>query len=165
MTFLALLISAGLRSAPGVMMVPLELHFGWDRATISFSAAVGIFLYGLVGPFAAALMMSLGIKRTMLGGLLLMSAATFASLWMTAPWHYVLSWGVLSGVGSGAVASVLGAAVVNRWFATRQGLVMGMLSASTATGALVFLPVLAWLSSARRVAAGGDRGERSPASR
>jgi MFS family permease len=147
-TFLALLISAGLRSAPGVMMVPLELHFGWDRATISFSAAVGIFLYGLVGPFAAALMMSLGIKRTMLGGLLLMSAATFASLWMTAPWHYVLSWGVLSGVGSGAVASVLGAAVVNRWFATRQGLVMGMLSASTATGALVFLPVLAWLSSA-----------------
>ncbi|MFA6112885.1 MAG: MFS transporter [Sphingomonas sp.] len=147
-TFLALLISAGLRSAPGVMMVPLELHFGWDRATISFSAAVGIFLYGLVGPFAAALMMSLGIKRTMLGGLLLMSAATFASLWMTAPWHYVLSWGVLSGVGSGAVASVLGAAVVNRWFATRQGLVMGMLSASTATGALVFLPLLAWLSSA-----------------
>ena len=147
-TFLALLISAGLRSAPGVMMVPLELHFGWDRATISFSAAVGIFLYGLVGPFAAALMMSLGIKRTMLGGLVLMSAATFASLWMTAPWHYVLTWGVLSGVGSGAVASVLGAAVVNRWFATRQGLVMGMLSASTATGALVFLPLLAWLSSA-----------------
>lgn len=147
-TFLALLISAGLRSAPGVMMVPLELHFGWDRATISFSAAVGIFLYGLVGPFAAALMMSLGIKRTMLGGLLLMSAATLASLWMTAPWHYVLTWGVLSGVGSGAVASVLGAAVVNRWFATRQGLVMGMLSASTATGALVFLPLLAWLSSA-----------------
>jgi MFS family permease len=147
-TFLALLISAGLRSAPGVMMVPLELHFGWDRATISFSAAVGIFLYGLVGPFAAALMQSVGIKRTMLGGLVIMSAATLASLWMTAPWHYVLTWGVLSGIGSGAVASVLGAAVVNRWFATRQGLVMGMLSASTATGALVFLPVLAWLSSA-----------------
>jgi predicted MFS family arabinose efflux permease len=53
---------------------------------------------------------------------------------------------VISGVGSGAVASVLGAAVVNRWFATRQGLVMGMLTASTATGALVFLPVLAWLA-------------------
>ncbi|WCM30018.1 MFS transporter [Sphingomonas sp. QA11] len=145
-TFFALLISAGLRSAPGVMMVPLEMHFGWDRATISFSAAVGIFLYGLVGPFAAALMMSFGIKRTMLAGLAIMSVSTLASLWMTEPWHYVLTWGVLSGVGSGAVASVLGAAVVNRWFATRQGLVMGMLSASTATGALIFLPLLAWLS-------------------
>jgi MFS family permease len=145
-TFLALLVAAGLRSAPGVMMIPLELHFGWDRATISFAAAIGILLYGLVGPFAAALMMSFGIKRTMLAGLALMSASTFASLWMSQPWHYVLSWGVLSGIGSGAVASVLGAAVVNRWFATRQGLVMGMLSASTATGALVFLPLLAWLA-------------------
>lgn len=145
-TFVALLVSAGLRSAPGVMMIPLELHFGWDRATISASAAVGIFLYGMVGPFAAALMMSFGIKRTMLAGLALMASATFASLWMTEPWHYVLSWGVISGIGSGAVASVLGAAVVNRWFATRQGLVMGMLTASTATGALVFLPFLAWLS-------------------
>jgi len=145
-TFVALLVSAGLRSTTGVIMVPLELHFGWDRATISFTAALGIFLYGLVGPFAAALMQSIGIRRTMLAGLGLMAAATFASLWMSAPWHYVLSWGVLSGIGSGAVASVLGAAVVNRWFATRQGLVMGMLSASTATGALVFLPFLAWLS-------------------
>lgn len=146
-TFFALLFSAGLRSAPGVMMLPLELHFGWDRATISFSAAIGILLYGLVGPFAAALMMSVGIKRTMLAGLALMAASTFASRWMTAPWQYVLSWGVLSGIGSGAVASVLGAAVVNRWFATRQGLVMGLLSASTATGSLVFLPLLAWLSA------------------
>jgi len=147
-TFLALLVSAGLRSAPGVMMVPLEMHFGWDRATISASAAIGIVFYGLVGPFAAALMQSIGIRRTMLGGLALMAVATIASLRMTEAWHYVLSWGVVSGIGSGAVASVLGAAVVNRWFATRQGLVMGMLSASTATGALVFLPVLAWLSSA-----------------
>jgi len=145
-TFLALLVSAGLRSAPGVMMLPLEQHFGWDRATISAAAAIGIFLYGLVGPFAAALMLTIGIKRAMLAGLALMSASTFASLWMAEPWQYVLSWGVFSGVGSGAVASVLGAAVVNRWFASRQGLVMGMLTASTATGALVFLPVLAWLA-------------------
>ncbi len=146
-TFVALLVSAGLRATPGVLMVPLQLNFGWDRATVSFSAAVGIFLYGLVGPFAAALMVSIGIRRTMLGGLVLMAAATFASLWMTAPWQYVLSWGVLSGIGTGAVASVLGAAIVNRWFATRQGVVMGLLSASTATGSLVFLPLLAWLSN------------------
>jgi len=145
-TFIALLVSAGLRSAPGVMMLPLELHFGWDRATISAAAAIGILLYGLVGPFAAALMLTIGIRRTMVAGLVLMSVSTFASLWMSEPWQYVLSWGVFSGVGSGAVASVLGAAVVNRWFATRQGLVMGMLTASTATGALVFLPLLAWLA-------------------
>lgn len=145
-TFLALLFAAGLRSAPGVLILPLELHFGWDRATVSLAAAIGIFLYGLTGPFAAALMQTFGIRRIMLIGLVLMSASTLASLWMTRPWHYVLSWGVMSGIGSGAIAPVLGAAVVNRWFARRQGLMMGLLTASAATGSLVFLPFMAWLT-------------------
>lgn len=145
-TFLALLVAAALRSAPSVLILPLEAHFGWDRATISFAAAVGIFLYGLTGPFAAALMQSIGIRRTMIGGLALMAASSLASLWMTESWHYVLSWGVISGVGSGAIAPVLGATVVNRWFATRRGLMIGLLTASTATGSLVFLPAMAWLT-------------------
>lgn len=145
-TFVALLVSAGLRSAPSVLIVPLEAYFGWDRALVSGTAAIGIVLYGLVGPFAAALMQSVGIKRTLISGLVLMSAATLGSLWMTAPWQYLLSWGVISGLGTGAVAPVLGATVVNRWFATRQGLMMGILTASTATGALIFLPLMAWLA-------------------
>ncbi|WP_116089638.1 MFS transporter [Sphingomonas crusticola] len=145
-TFAALLVAAGLRAAPSVLMLPLGMNFGWSRATVSTAAAVGICLYGLVGPFAAALMQTVGIRRTMMGGLTLMAGATFASLWMTQPWQYIVTWGVISGVGSGAVASVMGAAVVNRWFATRQGLIMGALTASTATGALIFLPFMAWLS-------------------
>ncbi|WP_299110890.1 MFS transporter, partial [uncultured Bradyrhizobium sp.] len=76
-----------------------------------------------------------------------MALSTIASLWMSQPWHYVFTWGVMSGLGSGAITAVLGAAVVNRWFAQRQGLVMGLLSASTASGSLVFLPVMAWLSA------------------
>ena len=146
-TFLALLVAAGLRSAPALLLVPVQFHFGWSLANLSFTAALGILFYGLVGPFAATLMLSFGIRRTMAAGLALMAAGTFASLWMTQSWQYLLSWGVVSGIGSGAVAPVLGAAVVNRWFARRQGLIMGLLSASTATGALVFLPFLAWLSS------------------
>ena len=145
-TFAALLVAAGLRAAPSVLMVPIGANFGWSRETVSTAAAVGIFLYGLVGPFAAALMQTVGIRRTMMGGLALMASATFASLWMREPWQYVATWGVISGIGSGAVASVMGAAVVNRWFATRQGLIMGALTASTATGSLIFLPFMAWLS-------------------
>ena len=145
-TFVCLLVAAGLRSAPSVMMMPLQLHFGWDRATVSLTSAVGIFLYGLVGPFAAALMLSLGIRRTMLGGLALMALGTLLSRFMSESWHYLLTWGVISGLGSGAIANVLGATITNRWFARRQGLVMGLLSASTATGALIFLPFLAWLT-------------------
>jgi len=143
--FLALLASAGLRSTPGVLMLPLQKAFGWDVGVISSSAAVGIFLYGLAGPFAAAVMQRFGIRRTVLGALVLMSASTGVSTFMTAPWQLFMSWGLLSGIGSGAVANVLGATIVNRWFTTNRGLVMGLLTASTATGTLIFMPGLASL--------------------
>ncbi|MFC3207272.1 MFS transporter [Aquamicrobium soli] len=144
--FLALLVSAGLRSAPGVMMLPLESELGWRRDAISLAAAVGIFLYGLTGPFAAALMERFGLRKILLGALALMAGSTALSLSMTEPWQMVATWGVFSGVGSGAVATVLGATIVNRWFKTNRGLVMGLMSASSATGMLVFLPALAWLA-------------------
>ncbi|TIM47476.1 MFS transporter [Mesorhizobium sp.] len=144
--FLCLLIAAGLRSAPAVMMLPLEESFGWRRDVVSLAAAIGIFLYGLTGPFAAALMERIGLRRTLLASLVLMSGSTALSLLMTQPWHLLLTWGVFSGVGSGAVATVLGATIVNRWFKTNRGLVMGLMSASAATGLLVFLPLLAALA-------------------
>ncbi|RWP07404.1 MFS transporter [Mesorhizobium sp.] len=144
--FLCLLIAAGLRSAPAVMMLPLEESFGWRRDVVSLAVAIGIFLYGLTGPFAAALMERIGLRRTLLASLVLMSGSTALSLLMTQPWHLLLTWGVFSGVGSGAVATVLGATIVNRWFKTNRGLVMGLMSASAATGLLVFLPLLAALA-------------------
>ncbi|MCY1221968.1 phosphoglycerate transporter family protein [compost metagenome] len=145
--FLSLLVSAGLRSSPSVLLVPLEEAFGWSRSTISFSAALGIFLYGMVGPFAAAAMERFGLRRVLIGALALMAASSAASAYMTQPWHLLMTWGVFSGIGSGAVAVVLGATVVNRWFARHRGVMMGLLTASSATGTLVFLPVLAALAS------------------
>lgn len=138
--FVALLAAAGLRSTPAVLLVPWANAFHWSRSVISFAAAVGIFLFGLTGPFAAAAMQRFGIRKTVLVALALMSGSSLASLWMTAAWQLVLLWGVISGIGSGCVASVLSATIVNRWFVTHRGLVMGLLAASTSTGTLIFFP-------------------------
>lgn len=143
LVFLCLLAAAGVRAAPGVLIVPWQQSLGWDRAVISLAIALNVFLYGLMGPFAAACMQRFGIRRTVLTALLLLALVVAASTRMTARWQLMLSWGVLVGTGSGFVAVVLAAAVVNRWFAERRGLVMGILTASTATGQLVFLPLLA----------------------
>lgn len=140
--FLILLATAGLRSTPAVLMVPWGHAFGWSRGVISLAAAIGIFLFGLTGPFAAAAMQRFGIRATVLAALALMSASTALSLAMTAPWQLILLWGVLSGLGSGCVANVLSATIANRWFVTNRGLVTGILSASTSTGTLVFFPAL-----------------------
>ncbi len=145
-TFLTLLAAAGVRATPGVLIVPLETEFGWSRATISFAVGINIFLYGLIGPFAAAVMDRFGLRRTMLAALALIAAGVALTPLMTHPWQLVLLWGVVVGTGSGATALVLGATVAARWFAVRRGLVMGVLTASTATGQLVFLPFLASLA-------------------
>ena len=140
--FLALLAAAGLRWSPAVLMVPWGKAFGWSRTTISFAAATGIFLYGLTGPFAAAAMQRFGIRRTVLFAIALMSGSTALSLFMTASWQLVLLWGVLSGIGTGCVANVLGATIANRWFVTNRGLVTGLFAASASTGTLIFFPLL-----------------------
>jgi MFS family permease len=147
-TFVALLMAAGLRAAPGVLMIPWEKAFGWDRATISLAAAVGLFLYGLTGPFAAAIMQRIGVRRTVAGAFALMAAATGLSLMMTRPWQLVATWGVMSGLASGCVALVLAATIVNRWFVKNRGLMMGILTASVSTGSLVFLPLFTAMSAA-----------------
>jgi len=144
--FVALLAAAGLRSTPGVLMVPWEQAFGWSRQTISFAAATGIFLFGLTGPFAAAAMQRFGIRATIITALAMMSLSSAASLFMSQSWQLVLTWGVVSGIGSGCVTNVLSATIVNRWFVTNRGLVMGLFAASTSTGTLIFLPVLSAIS-------------------
>src|SRR5216684_7064000 len=142
-TFLTLLAAAGIRSAPGVLMIPLEREFGWTRATVSFAVSVNLFLYGLSGSFMAGLMDRLGIRRVMVTSLALVATGVGLTTLMTAAWQLALLWGVVVGLGTGTMATVLGAMVVNRWFTERRGLVLGLLTASSATGQLLFLPLLA----------------------
>ncbi len=142
-TFLVLLIAAAIRATASVLIVPLEHEFGWSRATISAAISVNLLFYGLMGPFCAALAGRIGVRRTMVLAMGLLSASLLAATSIRSPWHLVAIWGFLVGIGSGMAALVLGAVVVNRWFTKRRGLVMGALTASTATGQLIFLPLLA----------------------
>jgi len=144
LTFLTLLVVAGIRATPAVLIVPLEKSFGWSRDQITLAVSIGLALFGLMGPFAAAAMQRFGLRRTMVAALLLLAAAMGGSAFVTTPLGLILTWGVLAGIGTGTMAMVLGVTVVNRWFDKNRGSVLGLLTASTATGSLVFLPVLTW---------------------
>ncbi|KAF0813157.1 putative L-galactonate transporter [Andreprevotia sp. IGB-42] len=145
-TFLIMLVTAGTRATPSVMMVPLEHEFGWSRATISLALSINLALFGLMGPFAAAAMLRFGLRRTVLLALAVLSVAIGLSSQMQTTWQLQLVWGLIVGCATGATAMTLGATVVNRWFVKRRGLAMGILTASSATGQLVFLPLLAALT-------------------
>jgi sugar phosphate permease len=145
-TFVVLLLTAGIRAAPGVLIVPFENEFHWSRATISFAIAVNLLLYGLIGPFAAALMDRWGVRRTMTLALTVAAAGVALTPAMRQSWQLVLLWGVVVGAGCGVVGNYLAAFVAARWFRVRQGLVVGVLTASNAAGQLVFLPAMAGLA-------------------
>ncbi|MFK8250084.1 MFS transporter [Ancylobacter terrae] len=145
-TFLTMLVTAGAVGTPGVLIGPLQAEFGWDTAAISSAFAVRLVLFGLMGPFAAAFMNRFGLRRVASVALALIAAGILGSFLMSKLWHLLLLWGVVVGFGTGLTAMVLGATVATRWFVARRGLVMGLLTASTATGQLVFLPLLARLT-------------------
>jgi MFS family permease len=145
-TFLTALISAGTVGAPGVFIVPLQHEFGWTAAQISSALSIRFILFGLMAPFTAALLNRYGLRNVTLAAQLIVASALIASLAMTKVWQLILLWGVVIGIGTGMTALVLGATVAARWFSARRGLVVGILTASVATGQLVFLPLLAGLT-------------------
>ena len=142
-TFFTALVSAGTVGAPGVFIVPLQQEFGWTTAEVSSALSIRFILFGLMAPFAAALLNRYGLRNVTLSALLIVSSALVASLAMTQLWQLILLWGVVIGIGTGMTALVLGATIAARWFAARRGLVVGILTASVATGQLLFLPLLA----------------------
>src|SRR5206468_4273692 len=147
-TFLALVGAAAFRAVPGVLIDPLHAEFGWSVSTISAAVAVNMALYGLTAPFAAALMERFGIRRVVVTALLVTATGSGLTVFMTASWQLVLLWGVLVGLGTGSMALSLVATVTGRWFVARRGLVSGVLTAGSAAGQLIFLPLVAAVNAA-----------------
>ena len=145
-TFFTLVATAGFRSAPSVLIVPLEDAFGWNREQISLAISVNVLLFGLTAPFAAALMDRFTVRKVVMGALTTVSTGAFLTTLIHAPWQLVATWGVIVGIGTGSMALVFAATVANRWFVQRRGLVIGGLTAASATGQLIFLPGLTRLS-------------------
>ncbi|MFJ5534226.1 MFS transporter [Streptomyces sp. NPDC093261] len=144
-TFVTIVGAAAFRSLPGLLIDPLHREFGWSRGTIGAAVSVNLALYGLTAPFAAALMDRFGIRRVVAVALAVIAFGSGATVWMNAAWQLLLCWGLLVGLGTGAMALAFAATVANRWFTTRRGLVSGILTAASASGQLIFLPLLSWV--------------------
>ncbi|SDL12761.1 MFS transporter [Streptomyces indicus] len=143
--FVTILGAAAFRSLPGLLFEPLEEDFGWSRGTIGLAVSVNLALYGLTAPFAAALMDRFGIRKVVAVALTMIAVGSGLTVWMSSSLQLILYWGFLVGLGSGSMALAFAATVTNRWFTERRGLVTGLLTAASASGQLIFLPLLAWM--------------------
>lgn len=141
-TILLLLVAAGVRSIPGIMLVPIMQDTGWERSAISLAISLGLVVFGLGSPFAGALIGRFGPRRVAIAGIVLMAVSCAVSAAMREVWQMDLVWGALSGLSTGLGGAVIGASVANRWFYSRRGLVSGIFGAATSAGQLIFTPAL-----------------------
>jgi sugar phosphate permease len=144
-TFAVVVVSAGVRATPGVLIVPLEQEFHWSRATISLALGINLLLFGAVGPFAAAVMDRFGARRTIAASLITTALSVVLTPAMSEPWQLILLWGLVVGLSTGFIGGYLAAYIAGRWFRAREGFVVGVLTAAAAAGQLVFLPTMAYL--------------------
>ena len=145
-TFFTLFATAGFRSAPSVLILPLEEDLGWRRDVISAAVAVNVLFFGFTAPFAAALMERFTVRKVVMAALFTVGTGALGTVWMTKSWQFMLLWGVVVGIGTGSMALVFAATIANRWFVKKRGLVVGILTAAAASGQLVFLPGLSKLA-------------------
>src|SRR3954463_448148 len=146
-TFVVLMMTAGFRSVPGVFIVPLGKEFGWSHALVGGAISINLLLFGLGAPFAAAIVERVGVRRVTVFALCQVAVGAGLSVFMTQPWQLYLLWGVVIGSATGALAGPFAAIIANTGFSTRRGLVSGLLTASNASGQLIFLPLLAWIAT------------------
>ncbi len=142
-TFFSIIVAGITMSSSGVFLDPLEKEFQWDRSTIALAFAVSLFLYGISGPFMAALLEVIGLKKMMLSAMSTLIVGMTLTFWMSQSWQLIIIWGGIIGLGASLFLTVLSPYVANHWFVKRRGLAVGILTASTATGQLILLPVLA----------------------
>ena len=142
-TFFSIIVAGIVISSSGVFINAFENEFGWDRSVIALSFAVSLFLYGISGPFMAALLEGLGVKKMMLLSMVTLILGSSLTLIMNQSWQLIIIWGLIIGLGASLFLTVISPYISNHWFGKRRGLALGILSASTATGQLVLLPILA----------------------
>jgi MFS family permease len=147
---IALLIvvtAAGIRAAPGVLILPLEDEFGWSRSSISLAIAISLIFYGLASPMSGRIADRFGLRWMTLVFLGTSASGVALATLIQHLWQLQLFWGFFVGFGTGGVATVMGAIVANTWFEERRGLVVGMIGGAASAGQLIFLPLLVWITA------------------
>ena len=141
LSFLANLTAAGIRSAPSVLIHPLEAEFGWSRTAIAAAASLNLLLLGLFAPIGGWLIDRIGARRVILGCLTTIAIGLVGTVFIQELWQLILLWGVVLGMATG-VTPALGASIASRWFVHRRGLAVGIMTNANAAGQVVYLPLL-----------------------
>ena len=147
LVFLMTIMASAISSTPQLIILPITEEYNWQISDITNAIGLMFFTLACLAPFSGALILNLGVTPVVLIALGLNIIGLGLSIISFEKWHFLITIGVFLGAASGIIGLGLTATVASRWFVKRRGLVVGFLTAAFAAGQLLFVPLMAWITT------------------
>lgn len=147
LVFLMTIMASAVSSTPQLIILPITEEYNWQISDITNAIGLMFFTLACLAPFSGALILNLGVTPVVLMALGLNIIGLGLSIISFEKWHFLITIGVFLGAASGIIGLGLTATVASRWFVKRRGLVVGFLTAAFAAGQLLFVPLMAWITT------------------
>ena len=147
LVFITTMVSSSVSTVPQIIILPITREFDWQISDVSNAIGLMYVVLACFAPFASSLMLKIGVRNVVLTAATMNTCGLFLITQAGHKWHLLLSIGVLMGAAAGIIGVGLAATVATRWFVRRRGLVVGVLASAFAAGQLLFVPLLAWLTT------------------
>ena len=147
LVFLMTIMASAVSSTPQLIILPITEEYNWQISDITNAIGLMFFTLACLAPFSGALILNLGVTPVVLIALGLNIIGLGLSIISFEKWHFLITIGLFLGAASGIIGLGLTATVASRWFIKRRGLVVGFLTAAFAAGQLLFVPLMAWITT------------------
>nr|WP_075618956.1 MFS transporter [Paenisporosarcina indica] len=141
LVFIALLSSQGVRLSFGAFITPWEEDFDTSRSVISLVAFISYIVFAISQPFVGKLVDTYGIRAIFTVSSLIIGISMILTFFVTAPWQLMILYGIIASIGFGGSSNVVGSIAIANWFTKKKGFALGLMSAGTAAGQLLLVPL------------------------
>ena len=143
-----LTIAMGIRHGFGLFLQPISHDLGWGRETFALAIAVQNLVWGATQPFVGMVSDKYGAARVVMAGAALYALGLVAMANSHSPFVFVLTSGVLIGVGlSGVTFSVISGVLGRSFPPEKRSMALGISAAAGSFGQFAMLPMAQWLLS------------------
>jgi len=141
--FCVLFIGGGARFAIGLTLKSVVEEFGWGRSELGIAVALFQIVSAVCMYVAGRLSDRMSPRLVLGGGLAIAGVGIGLMSLMAAPWHALVLYGVVFGIGNGAASIIPVGVMVTRAFPRRTGLANAVVSSGMSVGQLVVISALA----------------------
>lgn len=127
----------------GTFIVPLEVEFGWSKATLTAARSLTQFENGLLGPLEGVFIDRFGPRIMMTIGAFIFGLGMFLLGFVDALWNYYLVF-VLMALGSSLGGFIVMTTAVNNWFRRKRTMALSLAQSGLGFGGMALIPILVW---------------------